>query len=172
VGVRCRRHRGILGPTFYEKALLLPLYFVGIVWFVRAPSLRPRALLAAARADAPIVIAMVLAGAAYVVVWKARGYSAIPAESATLTEWKDFVRATWTRGTTPLLIGQNVPLTMTSFNEDVVVVGQAVLVVLVAWSTARRVSAWRVGLLWRGLGRPHGVARIRAACSVRRTCIS
>jgi hypothetical protein len=95
---------------------------------------------------------MVLAGAVYVVVWKAGGYNAVPGQSATLTEWKDFVPATWTRGTTPLLIGQNVPLTTTSFSEGVVVVAQAVLVVLVAWSMARRFSAWRAwafyGVVW------------------------
>jgi hypothetical protein len=139
------------GLLFYEKPILLLLYVLGILFFVRAPSLRPRALASALRADAPLLLGLLAIAVGYLVIIKSFDYAPTPG-SVTLSQWEQYLRATWTRGTTPLLISQTVPVDTTRFNEDVVWIAQAVFAVLVVWSIARRLSAWRAwafyGVAW------------------------
>ena len=145
----------LAGVLTYEKPVLLVLYVAGIVLFVRATSLRPRDLWAVARRDAPLLGGLLAIAVVYVIVLKAFDYAPAPG-SVSLTEWTQYLRATWTRGTTLLLVGQTVgapnPLPYGPFLETMVWVAEALFVVLVAWSIARRLSAWRAwafyGVAW------------------------
>jgi len=130
------------GVVFYEKPVLVLLYVVGIVFFVRAPSLGPRAVASPLRADALLLGGLVVIAVGYLIILKGFDYAPTPGH-VTLTQWEQYLRATWTRGTTPLLIGQTIPVRSTRFTEDMVWVAQAVLALVVAWSVARRFSAWR-----------------------------
>lgn len=131
------------GLLFYEK----PALAVGVLlltrYGVRAPSLHPGQIARRLARDWPLWLGVAVIGIAYYAELKSGDY--LPSNpSASADVWKQYLRLSWTRGTTPLLIGQNIPsMSTTSFNEAMVVVGQVVFFGLVGLSLVLYRTAWR-----------------------------
>ncbi len=131
------------GLLFYEK----PALAVGVLlltrYGVRAPSLRPGRIARRFAHDWPLWVGVAVIAVVYYRELKSGDY--LPSNpSASADVWKQYLKLSWTRGTTPLLIGQNIPsMATTSFNEAMVVVAQGVFFGLVGLSLVLYRSAWR-----------------------------
>jgi hypothetical protein len=139
------------GFLFYEKPALTVGVLVLTRYFVRAPDLRPAAVARRLLADWPLWAGVAVVAALYYAALRSGDYL-MSNPSAGLDLWQQYLRLSWTRGTTPLLLGQNVPTDATSFNEVVVVVGQLAFAGLVAFSVLLFRNAWRAwvayGIQW------------------------
>lgn len=141
-----------LALSAYAKPLLVVGYIALTLWFVLAPSLHPRALARRIGRDWPLILVLGLVSAGYLVIIATGGYAA-GSRVAPLATWEQYLRLSWTRGVTPLLLGQWVPeFTPTLRNNVAVVAGQAAFVLVVVTSIALKASAWRAwaayGLMW------------------------
>jgi hypothetical protein len=130
------------GLLSYEKPALIPVYVVLLRYLVLAPSLRPRALLAQARGDWPLLATLFGVAALYAAFLRAGNYGTV-AERPGVGELLEFLSRNWLRGTGTLVIGQAqlgdlgpVPLVL-------VIAAQIVLAAAVVVSIRRRRSAWR-----------------------------
>ncbi len=72
----------VAGLLSYEKPVLIVMYVVLLRYLVLAPSLRPRALIAQARADWPLLAALFGVAALYYVVVLQRAAGTEPSPSA------------------------------------------------------------------------------------------
>ena len=151
------------GLLFYER----PVLAVGVLaltrYGVRAPSLRPAAVLRRVAGDWPLWVAVVAIGVAYYAVLRSGGY--VPqSPNASAVAWRQYLRLSWSRGTTPLLVLQNVPQAATSLNNAVVVVAQVALAALVGLSLVLYRWAWRAwvayGIQWWAYVLVIGVGRL------------
>lgn len=136
----------------YSKPLLVVGYIALTLWFVLAPSLRPQALLRHVARDWPLIVVLSLVSVGYLMIIRMGGYDE-GSQLAPLVTWEQYLRLCWTRGVTPLLLGQWVPEhSDTLRNEVAVVAAQAALALAIATSIALRASAWRAwvayGLMW------------------------
>lgn len=134
------------GLLFYAKPLLLALYVVGLLYFVRAPSLRASDLVGRVRRDAMLLVGLAALAVGYVIVLRVGHYD--EGGSVPLRDWQEYLRLAWSRGVTPLVIGQSVPARATAFNEVARILAQVALALLVLVSLALRRSAWRAWLFY------------------------
>jgi len=130
------------GLLSYEKPVLVVLYVVALRYFVLAPSLRPRALVAQARGDWPLLAALFGVAALYAVVVFAGDYSNT-ADRPSAGELAEFFGRGWIRGTGSLVIGQGSPEYADAIPLGLVILAQVVLAAALVVSIARRRSAWR-----------------------------
>ena len=139
------------GFLFYEK----PALTVGVLlltrYLVRAPDLMPGSIVRRFLADWPLWVGVALIAVLYYLALRSGDY--LPSNpSAGLDLWQQYLRLSWTRGTTPLLLGQNVPPDATTYNEAAIVLGQLAFAGLVALSVLLYRRAWRAwvayGIQW------------------------
>jgi hypothetical protein len=130
------------GLLSYEKPVLIVGYVVLLRYFVLAPSLRPRALLAQARADWPLLAALFGVAALYAVVVFAGDYSNT-AERPSAGQLLEFLGRSWVRGTASLVVGQGSPEYADPIPLGLVILAQALLAAALVVSILRRRSAWR-----------------------------
>ena len=131
-----------VGLLFYEKPALTVLYVVLLRYVVLPSSLRPRALLAQARADWPLLAALFGVAALYAGVLRAGNYGTV-AERPGVGEMLEFLGRNWLRGTGTLVIGQGQLGALGSVPLPLVVAAQVVLAAAVIVSIRRHRHAWR-----------------------------
>lgn len=129
------------GVLFYEKPVLVVGYIILLRW-IQLPQLRLKAILAAARRDAPLLGVLIGVAAVYSVVVVTGGYSNTgPSVSASV--WGHFLWDSWTDGTITLLVGQGSPEYAPAIPLFLRILAQVVLVVAVVFSIRRARPAWR-----------------------------
>lgn len=132
-----------LGLAFYVKVVLVPLYLVGmrVLLLERARPLRP-ALVATGREWKRVWAWYAVPLALYVVIYLL-GYWA-PSGLPSLSELASFLQTSWVRAFVPAMLGLHVSSGNVSGSVQAgVVVAQLLVIAVVAWSLARRRSAWR-----------------------------
>jgi len=133
----------VAGLLSYEKPVLIVMYVVLLRYLVLAPSLRPRALLAQARADWPLLAVLFgVAAVYYVVVLQAGGYGTV-AQRPSAGQMLEFLRWNWLRGTGSLVIGQAQVNPGDPIPRSLVIAAQVVIAAAVVVSTMHRRRAWR-----------------------------
>jgi len=132
----------VAGLLSYEKSALIVLYVVLLRYFVLAPSLRPRALVARARADWPLLAGLFCVVALYAVFMFA-GHYGTTAEQPSAGQLLEFMDQNWLRGTGSLVIGQGQVEPYAPVPLVFVIAAQAVLAAAIIVSILRRRRAWR-----------------------------
>jgi hypothetical protein len=131
-----------VGLLAYEKPVLIVMYVVLLRYFLLAPSLQPRAVIAQARTDWPLLATLVGVAAVYGAFLRAGNYGTV-AERPGVGQMLEFLGVNWVRGTGTLVIGQ---AQLGSFDPVpiwLVVAAQVVLAAAVIISIRRHRSAWR-----------------------------
>ena len=132
----------VAGLLSYEKPVLIVMYVVLLRYLVLAPSLRPRALIAQARADWPLLVALFGVAAVYVAVLHAGGYGTV-AERPSTGQMLEFLKGNWLRGTASLVIGQAQVQPWEPIPHSLVILAQVVLAAAAVVSIMHRRRAWR-----------------------------
>lgn len=131
-----------VGLLAYEKPVLILMYVVLLRYFLLAPSLRPRAVFAQARADWPLLATLFAVAATYGGFLRAGNYGTV-AERPGVGQMLEFLGVNWVRGTGTLVIGQAQLGNFDPVPIGLVVGAQVVLAAAVVISIRRRRSAWR-----------------------------
>lgn len=132
----------VAGLLSYEKPVLIVMYVVLLRYLVLAPSLRPRALIAQARSDWPLLGALSAVVAVYAAVLRAGEYGTV-AERPSIGLMLEFLGRNWLRGTGSLVIGQGQVNPADPVPLALVVAAQVVLGAAIVASILRRRRAWR-----------------------------
>lgn len=132
----------IAGLLSYEKAALIVLYVVLLRYFVLAPSLRPRALVAQARADWLLLVTLFGLLALYALVLLAGDYGT-RTERPSAGQLLEFLGRNWLRGTGSLVINQAQIDIVHAIPTALVIAAQVVLAAALIISVLRRRDAWR-----------------------------
>ena len=131
-----------VGLLFYEKPALIVVYVVLLRYFVLAPSLRPRAVMAQVRADWPLLAALSGVAALYAGILRAGNYGTV-AERPGVGDLLEFLSRNWLRGTGSLVIGQAQLGEVDPIPVALVIAAQVVLAAAVIVSILRHHRAWR-----------------------------
>jgi hypothetical protein len=132
----------IIGLGFHEKTVLVPLYLVLMRILLLDPTARLGDSLRSVRDEWRVWLLYATVSSAFILAYALGPYQR--AETVPLGELLSYLGVFWAEGFTPMLLGVHVPqYGHTGWDEIVIVVGQLALVGLVAWSVARRRSAWR-----------------------------
>lgn len=131
----------VIGVTFYEKALLVPLYLI-LIRFLLDPGARLRDTLRLIGNEWRVWLAYASVWAAFLIAYSLGSHTG--AATAPVDQTLDFLRLFWIKGLWPLVFGIWVPEFGQSRGDQMVMVSaQLALIGLVAWSIARRSTAWR-----------------------------
>jgi hypothetical protein len=125
-----------IGLGFYIKALLIPFYLILMRVLLR-DSLR------SLRGEWRVWLAYAAVCAIYLLAYSLGDYGR-PASGATVGEVLRYLRIFWFEGLWPMVFGIRVPsVGQEDWHRIAIVAAQVALIGLVAWSVARRRSAWR-----------------------------
>jgi hypothetical protein len=133
----------IIGLGFYIKVLLVPLYLVLMRVLLLDPGVRLRDSLRSVRDEWRVWLAYATVCVAYLLIYSLGDYLR-PEGSATLGEVPRYLRLFWVEGFSPIVFGVRVPQEgRGDWHQMFMVIVQVALIGLVAWSVARRRTAWR-----------------------------